>query len=141
MYIHLIPNSWYCIRHTQNLVYCCKFRHIYVYSRPIQTYSVTLSYIQNPVQLFRILPYSESWYIQNLRYIQNYVKTYSGLFRTLCNTHILRTLPYSVLCRIHFDIFKIRRVFRNLFIYACSAIFNNNSYNNRKHRFKIKRSG
>ena len=141
MYIHLIPNSWYCIRHTQNLVYCCKFRHIYVYSRPIQTYSVTLSYIQNPVQLFRILPYSESWYIQNLRYIQNYVKTYSGLFRTLCNTHILRTLPYSVLCRIHFDIFKIRCVFRNLFIYACSAIFNNNSYNNRKPRLKIKRSG
>ena len=66
-----------------NSVCYYKFRHIQLYSRPIQTYSAILRRIQNPLQSLYIqtFPYSESWHIWNLRYIQNSVKPYSGIFR------------------------------------------------------------
>ena len=54
------------------------FRHIVRYLEPCVT-----------------LTYSEPYHISNLRYIQNSVKAYSGIFRTLCNALILRSPRYS----------------------------------------------
>ena len=60
--------------------------------------------------IFRTLPYTESWHIENTRFIQNSVKAYFG---TLCNAHTLRTLPYSELCHIqNFATFRTRDIFR-----------------------------
>ena len=109
------------------------FRHIYVLFRHIQAYCGISRALCNSY-IFRILPYSESWHIQNPRYIQNSVKAYCGIFRTLCYIRMLRTLSSSDLCHIqNFGIFRTRGVFRILFIghiQAYSDIFNNDSYNN-----------
>ena len=75
-----------------NPVYYCKFTHIHQYSGPIKTYCVIFRTLCNSC-IFRTLSYSESWHIQNLRYIQNSAKVYSGIFSMLCNICILRTLP------------------------------------------------
>ena len=81
----------------------------------------------------KTLPYSESWHIQNSRYIQNSVKTYSGIFSRLCNTRILKNLLYSELCHIqNFGIEKLEAysdscLFRH--IQAYSNIFNNDNIN------------
>ena len=121
----------------QNPVYYCTFRYIQAYySCPIKTYSAILWHIQNPVNscIFRTLPYLKSWYIQHLRYIQNSVKEYSDIFRTVCNAHILRTLSYSKFCHIQScGIFSIGGLFKILYIQAHSGIldiFDNDSYNN-----------
>ena len=54
--------------------------------------------------IFRTLPYSESWNVQNT---SKSVKVYSAMFRTLCNDRILRTWSYSELCHIpNFGIFS-----------------------------------
>ena len=75
----------------QNPVFCSKFSHILTYSRPFH-------HIQLYCQISRTLCSSYIfWYIQSLRYIQNFVKAYSGIFRALCNARTLRTLPYSEL--------------------------------------------
>ena len=50
--------------------------------------------------IFTTLTYSESWHLWDPRYIHNSVKAYSGILRTLCNAHILKTLPYLELCYI-----------------------------------------
>ena len=58
------------------------------------------------------MPYSEYWHIQKPRYIQD--SAYFGLFRTLYNARILRTLPFSELNHIqNFGIFRTRSVFKN----------------------------
>ena len=96
-------------------------------------FNVQFKHIQPHCGIFRkpcvTLAYSELCHIQILAYleprkIQNSVEAYSGIFRTLCNTHILRTLPYSELC--HFQnlgIFRTEGIFRILFIWARSGIF------------------
>ena len=67
--------------------------------------------------IFRTFPYSESWHIKNSRYIENSVKAYSGIFRTLCNAHIVRTLSYSEFCDIqNFGIFRTWDIFRILLV-------------------------
>ena len=75
-----------------NPVCYCKFTHIHQYSGPIKTYCVIFRTLCNSC-IFRTLSYSESWHIQDLRYIQNSVKVYSDIFSMLCNICILRTLP------------------------------------------------
>ena len=107
----------YCVIHIQNYVYYPKFRHIQAYSRPIQIYSAILYHIQNS--------YSESWHIQNPKYIQNSVKEYSGIFRTLCNARILKTLPYSELWHIQ----DLRYIQNSVYLGTFMHIFNNDSYN------------
>ena len=72
---------------------------IQTYSCPIQTYSAIFKTLSSTC-IFRTLPYSESWHIQNARYIQESVKAYSGIFRTLCNAGIWKTLSYSEVCHI-----------------------------------------
>ena len=75
--------------------------------------------------IFRVLTYIEP------RYVQNPVKVYSGIFRTLCKARILRTLPFSELCHFqNFGIFRTRGIFKILFIKLYSGIFNNDSYDN-----------
>ena len=82
-------------------------------------------HIQNPV------------YYREFRHIQacsRPIQTYCGIFRTLCNSFIFRTLPYS-----EFAIFRILAylgpeaylescLYRH--IQAYSGILNNDSYNN-----------
>ena len=94
------------------------------YSEPclllkIQTYSgiFTFRYIQ---------PYCGIFRNQDILYIQNSVKAYSGIFRTLCDARILKTLPYSEFWHIGNP-----RYIRN-FVYLGTfrLTFNNDSYNN-----------
>ena len=67
--------------------------------------------------IFRILPYSESWHILNLRYIRNSVKAYSDIFRTLCNARISKTLTYSELGHIqNFSIFRTPDIQNTVYI-------------------------
>ena len=82
------------------------FRHIVVYLEPSLT-----------------LVYSEPCHIQNpgifiIQYVfLNSVKAYSGIFRMLCNTCMLRTFWYSELCYIqNVGIFRTQGIFRSLFI-------------------------
>ena len=83
------------------------------YSEPC----VTLAYSKT-------LSYSKSWHIYNPRCIQNSFKTYFDIFKTLCNTRILRPLLYSERCPIqNFGIFRTRGIFKILFIYPHSGIF------------------
>ena len=80
-----------CMIHIQNPVYYCKFRHVQAYSRllrHIQPYCGIFKTLRNSC-IFRTLPYSETWHIQNTRYIHNSLKLCSGIFRTLCNARIL----------------------------------------------------
>ena len=79
---------------------CYSFLVLYFHGH-IQPYCDICSTLCNSC-IFRTLPYSESWYIQNPGYIQNSVKVYFGVFRTLCKARILRT------CNIQsFAIFRI----------------------------------
>ena len=80
-------------RHIQSPAYYRKFRHIQAYSRPVKTFShIESCHIQNP----------------GYRYTQNSAKANAGIFRTLCNTRILRTLSYSEVWHIqNFAIFSI----------------------------------
>ena len=80
----------YCMLDIQNPVYYRKFRHIHIQFRHCGIFRT----MRNSC-IFRNLPYSKSWHIQNPRYIQNSVSTYSSIFRTLCNASALRILPYS----------------------------------------------
>ena len=101
----------YCMIHIQNFVYYCKIRHVQPYSRllrHIQPYCGTFK------TLYTTLAYSESWHIQNPKYIQNSVKVYSGIFRTLCNDP----------CQ-NFGICRARGIFRILLIQVQSGIFSN----------------
>ena len=93
------------------------FRYIHVLLRHIQLYC----------GIFRTLPYSEYWHIQNPRYIQNSAKEHSGIFRTLCNARILKTLPYSELWHIQDPRHIQNSVYLGTFMHN---IFNNDSYNN-----------
>ena len=112
------PCAMYCMIHIQNPAYYRKFGHSQAYSCLIKTYlepCVTLA-IQNSA-VFRILACLESK-------IYSELKAYSGIFRTLCNTRIKRTLPYSELCHIqNFGIFRTQSIFRILLIWAYSGIF------------------
>ena len=117
----------YCMIHSQNPVCYHKFRHALV--RHIQPHCDIFRTLCNSC-IFRTMPYSESWDIQNLRYIQNSVKAYSGIFRKMCISCILRALPYSELCHIQtFATFRTPGIFRILFIQTHSGIFHNNSFN------------
>ena len=81
------------------------------------------------------LAYSEPCHVQdpgifrNKEYIQNSVKTYSGIFITFRNARILKTLPYLELWHIYnFGILMAKAylescLFRH--IHAYSGIFNN----------------
>ena len=125
----------YYMRNIQNRVYYCKFRHTQAYSHPIQTYSAILWHILNCVFIQNPAIVIESWHFQNLRYIQNTVKAYFGIFRKLCNSPIFRTLSYSELCHIqnfgHEDpilgpmAYSESCLFRHM---TYSSIFNNDSY-------------
>ena len=103
-----------------------KFRHIHVLFRHIQPNCDIFRTLCN-FSIFRVLPYSESYHIQNPRYIQNSVRAYSRIFRIfrmLCNARILRTLSYSEFCHIqNFDVFTTRGIYRIMFIQAHSDIF------------------
>ena len=102
----------YYITLIQNPLCCSKFRHIQAYSRPMQTYSVILWHSQCNSCVFKILPYSESWHIQNPRYIQNMAyPEYGSYIQSSC---IFRTIRILI-----------------IFIFQeYSGIFNNDSYSN-----------
>ena len=103
---------------------------IHIQNPVYQTHSAILWHIQNPVLLlhiqnltiFRVLPYLEP----NI-----YSELCQGILR---NVRILRTLPYSELCRIlNSVVFKTKTylescLFRHMQLY--SDTFNNDSYNN-----------
>ena len=64
----------------RNPVYYREFRHIQAHSRSIQTYRHGVVYLEPcVVHIFRTLPYSESWHIQNPRYIQNSAMAYTDI--------------------------------------------------------------
>ena len=85
-------------RHIQS--YSAFLRHI---SRSLRHYWGIFGLIQHPAQLL---------HIQNLRYIQNSVKAYFNIPRTLCNVRILRTRPYLEFCYIqNFGILRTRCIF------------------------------
>ena len=99
---------WHIFRTLSIIVNSDIFRHIHVLLRHIQLY----------YGIFRTLLHSESWQIYNLRYNQTSVKTYSGIFRTLCiespaNFGIFRTL----------GIFRIRHTFRYIQVYSIMIVF------------------
>ena len=99
------------------------FRHIHILFRYIQPYCSTFRTLRNSC-VFRTLPYSIFWYIQNPRYVQNSVKAYSGIFIRLCKARILKTLPEPELCHIqNFGKFRTRGIFKILFIQAHLGIF------------------
>ena len=80
-------------------------------------------HIQNPT-IVRIWTYLET------KIYKNSVNAYSGIFRTLCNVRIVRTLPHSELWHIqNFSIFRTWGIFRILFHRAYSGIFNNDRCN------------
>ena len=79
---------------------CCLLSKIETYSDTFTSYSEIFSHIVAYLEPCITVAYSEAWHIRNPRYIQNSVKAYSGIFRTLCNTLIQRTLLYSELCHI-----------------------------------------
>ena len=85
------------------------FRHIQVLFRHIQPCCDIFRTLYNSC-IFRNLSYSESWHIQNLSYIQNSIKAYSGIFRMLCNARTLRMLSYSELWHVlnprHFHVIQ-----------------------------------
>ena len=65
--------------------------------------------------MYRTLPYSEFWHTENPRHIQNSVEAYSGIFRTLRNVRILKTLLYLELFRIqNLGIFQTKGIFITL---------------------------
>ena len=104
---------WYIFRTLFIIVNSDIFSHIVAYLEPC----VTLAYSKT-------LSYSKSWHIYNPRCIQNSFKTYFDIFKTLCNTRILRPLLYSERCPIqNFGIFRTRGIFKILFIYPHSGIF------------------
>ena len=76
----------------QKPVYYCKFRHIQTYSRPIKTFRDTVAYLEPCVTLASPEPCHIRIY--NLIQIQNFVKAYSCIFKTLCKARILRPLSY-----------------------------------------------
>ena len=67
------PLAIHSMRHMKNFVYYRKLRYIQAYSHPVQTFSAILRSFKTLCNycIFRTLSYSESWYIQNPRYIQN----------------------------------------------------------------------
>ena len=79
----------------------CLLSKIQAYSGIFTSYSDIFSHIATYLEpcvtlgIFRNLPYSESWHTYNPRYIQNSVKEYSDIFRTLCNACIFRIMFYS----------------------------------------------
>ena len=98
------------------------------------TCSVTLGYV-----LYET--YSEHWHIRNpvyyckLRHIQVFT-LYSDIFRVImAYSERCVTLAYSKPCHIqsniqNFGMFRAQGIFRALFIWTYSGIFNNDSYNN-----------
>ena len=65
------------------------------YSEPCQIFK-TMRYIENPGIVRTV--YSGIFRTAILRDINAYsgiIESYSNIFRTLCNSHILTTLPYS----------------------------------------------
>ena len=77
----------YIIRILSIIVNSDTFRHIHLLFRRIQSFCGIFRTLCN-FCIFRILLYSESWHMQNPRYVENSVKAYSGMFTTLC-------IPYS----------------------------------------------
>ena len=126
-----------CMRHIQNpglfrtlsfIINSDIFSHIHVLFKHIQPYCGIFGTLCNSC-IFKTLLYSESWHIQNSRYIQNSVKVYSGTLRTLFNVLILRTLPYSELYHIqNFCMFKTGGIYRTLFSQSNLGIFNSDNY-------------
>ena len=101
----------------------CLLSTIQTYSGIITSYSDIFSHIVAYLEPCVALEYSEPCHIQNPGIFRihdmfkNSVKAYSGIFRMLCNTRMLRTLSYSEHCRIqNFGIFKTWDIFRVLFI-------------------------
>ena len=78
----------------------CLLSKIQPYLDTFTSYSEIFSHIVAYLEPCITVAYSEVWHIRNPRYIQNSVKAYPGIFRTLCNTLIRRTLLYSELCHI-----------------------------------------
>ena len=78
----------------------CLLSKIQPYSDTFTSYSEIFSHIVAYLEPCITVAYSEVWHIRNPRYIQNSVKAYPGIFRTLCNTLTRRTLLYSELCHI-----------------------------------------
>ena len=117
----------------QKPVYYCKFRHIQAYSRFIKTFSHVVAYLEPCVTLV----YSEPYHIQNPGIFRTY-KIYSelcqGIFRTLCNARILRTMPFTGLSHIRCLAYLGPKVYSESCFYrhiqAYSGIFDNDSYNN-----------
>ena len=103
------------------------FRHIHVLFRHIQS-SCGIFRILCDSCIFRTLPYLEFWHIKNPKSIQNSVKAFSDIFRTLCNARIWER------CHIqNFVIFKtwdISELIPNLFEHIhMEAILHINSPN------------
>ena len=98
------------------------FRHICILFRHIQPYCGMFSTLCNSC-IFKTLPYSEPWHIQNPQFIKNSVKAYYGIFRTLCNPPILRTLPYSEPCYVqNFGIFRILFIQAHILTYSVMIV-------------------
>ena len=66
---------------------------MYTYSDIFTFYSDIFRYIVTYLEFSVALAYSELCHIQNPGIFRASVKTYSSIFRTLCKTRILRTLP------------------------------------------------
>ena len=109
----------------------CLLSKIQPYLDTFTSYSEIFSHIVAYLEPCITVAYSEVWHIRNPRYIQNSVKAYPGIFRTLCNTLIRRTLLYSELCHIQnvglaylgSEAYSESCLFRH--IQAYSDIFNN----------------
>ena len=95
---------WYISRTLHIMENSDIIRHIHVMLRHIQIYHSIFRTLCNSCS-FRTLPYSESWHIENSRYIQNSVKVYSKRCVTLAywaSWHIQ-----------NFGIFMTRGIFKN----------------------------
>ena len=76
------------MKHIQSPVYYRKCRLLDIFSH------IVAYLVRAPCTscIFRTLSYLESWYIKNQIYIQYSGKTYSGIFKTLCNARVFWTL-------------------------------------------------
>ena len=106
--------------HIQNPVYYRKFRHIQTYSRPFQTFSYSVAYLEPCVTL----TYSKPYHFQNPNIFRTQDK-----FRTL-SRHIQTypercvTLEYREHCHNqNFRMFRTRGIFRILVMLGHSSIF------------------
>ena len=107
----------FCIRHIQDpaIYRTLLLSSIKTYSGTFISYLDTLNHVVAYLEPCVTLAYSEFWHIQNPIYIQNSVKAYFGIFRTLFNVRMLRTLPYLELCHIQdFGIFRTKDTFTTM---------------------------